>query len=98
MKTGRGVLTDKVRFEAMAQLGRDITQAELRLMPYIQFCMMNGQILNTNRINKGERAVLQQWRDEGHVEGGASGLSITKDFWDSINQILWLAYAAHREK
>lgn len=25
--------------------------------------------------------------------GGASGLTITKAFWDIINQLLWLGYA-----
>ena len=94
----RGQLTWHVQCEAMAQLGREITTVELRLMPYIQFEAMNNQRLDPNKINHSERQVLQQWRDEGYIEGGASGLAITQEFWEAINGILWWAYVAYRDQ
>jgi hypothetical protein len=93
----RGKLTEAVQDEALAELGREITQAELRLMPYIQWVMMNNQRLEPNKIHQGEREILATWREEGYIEGGASGLAISKEFWDAINQIMWLSYVAPEE-
>mgnify|MGYP001566902931 CR=1 FL=1 len=88
----RGELTKEVQKIAKEHFGREITLRELRLMPYVQYQMMNEQKIEPNRINAEERQVLSIWRKEGHIEGGASGLYITKEFWDTINQILFSAY------
>ena len=90
---GRGVLTEKVDHEAMSVLGRKlISSRELRMMPYVQYVMMNDQRLDPNKVSAEERGVLKLWREEGYIEGGASGLHITREFWDAINHILWFAY------
>ena len=88
----RGNLTPEVQATAVAAFGRQITLRELRLMPHIQYVMMNHQKLEPIKISSEERDVLQQWREAGYIEGGASGLSITKQFWDAINAVLWQAY------
>lgn len=89
---GRGVLTTRVKNKAKELLGYEITVTELRLMPYIQYTMMNNQRLSLAHINRDDREILHKWREAGHIEGGMSGLRITKDFWDKINEILFLAY------
>ena len=61
-------------------------------MPYIQYTMMNDQKLKINHINQEERKILTKWRAAGHVEGGAGGLGITKEFWNIICEILFMAY------
>ena len=95
---GRGMLTEKVQHEAMAVLGRElISVRELRLMPYVQFVMINNQRLEPNKVSAEERGVLQKWREEGYIEGGAGGLAITREFWDAINHILWFSYVDYGE-
>ena len=89
---GRGMLTEKVQQAAVSVLGREITQTELRLMPYVQYVMMNEQRLDPRKMNQDDRNVLTLWRSEKHVEGGAAGMGITRNFWDAINHILWFAY------
>lgn len=89
---GRGQLTERVSIKAKELLGRDIDVTELRMMPYLQYQMMNEQRIDPNKCNGDDRKVLAKWREEGHIEGGASGLGITKEFWDIINEILFLAY------
>lgn len=91
----RGALTPVISDKAREVMEREITIHELRLMPYIQYVMMNEQEIDIRKLNEDDRQVLSQWREEGHVEGGASGLAITKQFWDAMNEILWLAYVAH---
>ena len=89
----RGRITDEIKVLAKELLDIDeLSTAELRLMPYIQYQMMNEQRIDPNKINQDERRILQTWRENGWIEGGASGLSISKEFWDAINQLLWVGY------
>jgi len=90
---GRGAVTPEIKQLAKQLLGiEDLTTRELRLMPYIQYTMMNEQRLEIQRINPEERKILSKWRANGWIEDDASEMSISKQFWDAINQILWLAY------
>lgn len=92
---GRGVLTPRVQIIAKAALGRKITLRELRLIPYVQYVMVNERRLNPNHVNQEERDILAEWKKSGWIEGGAGGLSMTKQFWDSMCEILWAAYATY---
>ena len=87
------MVTGEINQVAYDLLGiKEITTAELRLMPYIQYTMMNSKKLDPQRMNNEDRAILSQWRSNKWIEGGASGLTITKDFWGAINEIMWLGY------
>lgn len=90
----RGMLNDKIQAVAQADFGRDITQRELRLMPYVQHVMLNNQRIDPNRVNEEEREILSEWRKTGWIEGGAGGMRITKDFWNTICEILFYGYVA----
>lgn len=88
----RGALTPEIQTVAQLHLKREISRTELRLMPYIQYVMMNDQKLDPRKINQEEREILRLWKEEGHIEGGACGLAITREFWDAICAILWFGY------
>jgi hypothetical protein len=88
----RGILSVAVQEIAKKKLNREITLSELRLLPYIQYVMMNEQKLEICKINQEERNILKIWKEEGHIEGGATGLSITKYFWDFLCEVLFIAY------
>jgi hypothetical protein len=92
---GRGMLTTDVDKIAKRFLGRSITLRELRLIPYVQYVMVNERKLEPRHINQEERQVLRKWKDEGHIEGGASGLAITKHFWDFMCEALFVAYVGY---
>jgi len=92
----RGRLDDKVQELAKGFLGREIDRTELRLYPYLAYLMQNEQRIDPNKCNQDDRVVLQRLRDEGHIDGGASGLSMTKEFWDYINEVLWYNYVCGR--
>lgn len=88
----RGKLTEKIQEIAKKHLKREISQIELRLLPYIQYVMMNEQRLDIAKINSEEREILKKWKEEDLIEGGAGGLSICKDFWNFMNEVLWESY------
>jgi len=88
----RGSLTKKAQDIAKKFLGREITVVELRLYPYMQYIMMNEQRIDPQKCNQEEREVLSKLKEENHIEGGASGLSITKEFWNYLCNILFETY------
>lgn len=88
----RGQLTDEIQGLAKDFLSREIDTTELRLYPYLDYQMKNEQKLDPRHCNDDDRKVLKVLRSEGHIEGGASGLSMTKEFYDYINRVLWLGY------
>lgn len=94
---GRGMLTEAIKVKSKKELGYEIDQVELRLLPYIQFVMMNAQKVDPNKINQEERDIISKWRGMGFIEGGAGGMKISKDFWDSMNEILWISYVCGGE-
>ena len=93
----RGVLTEKIQELSRGFLGREITTTELRLYVYLDYVMKNDQIIDTRRVNGEDRKVLSTLRAEEHIEWGASGLSMTKEFYDFINQVLWYGYVTCNE-
>jgi len=88
----RGALTPKIQELSKAFLKREMTTTELRLIPYVQYVMVNKQKLDIAKMNQDDRDVLSRWRKEDYIEGGAGGLSITKEFWDFMCAILWEGY------
>jgi len=100
----RGQLTDRIKKRSIALFGYEISQVELRLMPYIQYQLVNEQRLKPDHLNQCERDILVRWAKLGHILDGVSPekgrpmisngvkLKVTKEFWDSILEIIWLGY------
>lgn len=91
----RGELTKDVNQIAMLMINREISLRELRLIPYVQYVMCNERKIKPQHINQEEREILQKWREEGHICGGASGLAVTKQWWDFMCEVLFLAYVGY---
>lgn len=91
----RGQLTQAIKAKALELLGKEITQQELRLMPYAQYCLVSGLNIDPRKINPDEREILQEWRDYGFISGGAVDFQVTEKFWNAMHAILWLGYVAY---
>jgi len=89
---GRGRLTERIKEISLKLLGYEVTVIEFRLMPYIISTMTNQQKIEPSRINSEEKAILKKWRQAGHIKGGASGLVITKEFWDICCELVFAGY------
>lgn len=93
---GRGKATQAVVEKARELLGINrLSRMELRLIPYVQYCLVNDRRLDPARLNQYERTILSSWRRRGWIEGGASrdSLRVSKEFWDAMSELMWLAYA-----
>lgn len=88
----RGVLTDEISEKYR------INRKQLRLIPYFQFLITNSKPVDPRVIDSEERQYLQEWRDEGKITFSMSEpCTCTKEFWDWMNEILWLAYVLEKE-
>ena len=91
----RGSFNKGVQEAAKKHIDREISLIELRLIPYIQYVMTNDQKVDPRRINQEERDVLSSWRKDGFIGGGATRLSITKEFWDFMCEVLFYSYVTY---
>jgi hypothetical protein len=92
MTQKRGQLTERIKKRSAELLGYEMNVKELRLMPYIVYTMMNEQQIEPNKIDSEERKILRKWKDAGYIDGGASGLQITEEFWNILCEFVWLGY------
>ena len=88
----RGQLTQQITDYTKEKMGYEINQTELRLMPYILYVMMNSQKIDPRRCNQDDREILAKWRKSDYIEGGASGLSISREFWEIICEVCFVGY------
>lgn len=83
----RGVLTDEIKNKY------GITRKELRLMPYLQYLLVNQIPIDPRKIDQEEREILQKWRNEGKITFSMKDpCSATKEFWDQISDIIYDTY------
>lgn len=93
----RGNITEEIRGAASELLGSpNFDQSALRLMPYLQYCLVNHEGVDLRKVTATERAILSDWREKGFISGGTSDLCCTKDFWNAMHEIIWLGYAPAR--
>jgi hypothetical protein len=97
---GRGMLTDKIKTFAKEAYGLELTTAGLRLMPYLQYRLLNCGDLDPSHMTADDRKVWSQWKKAGYVTGGVSdgSLGCTKQFWDIMSELIWLGYIDLEEK
>lgn len=93
----RGQLTPAVKEKMEKFLGRETSVTELRLYPYLTYLMVNEQRVDPAKCNQDDRDVMRLLKDAGYIEGGASGLSMSKEFWDFAQDVLWDTYVAYEE-
>ena len=92
MEQKRGQLTQRIKDKSYELLGYEINQTELRLIPYLQYIMVNEQKIDTKSVNQEDREIISKWRKAGHLSGGAGGMQITREFWGIMTEILFLGY------
>ncbi len=88
----RGVITEKIKEKY------NMTHDELRLIPYIQYLIVNHEPIDPRKINGEERKILQEWRDKGYLTFSmCEPLAVSREFWDTMNDFLWDCYVIHTE-
>ena len=94
----RGMLTDEIKQKSQELLGYEITQKELRLMPYVMYCVLNDVNLNRKNVDRVEMDILTNWKDKWFIKSPFTGLKVSKDFYDKANELLWIGYVVAVER
>lgn len=88
----RGMLTDEIQKISKDFLGREITIRELRLYPFLDYCLKNDWEWNLSKLNKEEKDILEELQDAKHLIFSISIFRCTKEFYDYIQLILAESY------
>lgn len=91
-KQGRGLLTERIKKKSLELFGYEMDQTELRLIPYILYQAQNEKM--ASNTNDEELEIISKWIDSGFLSMTGLGniLSISEDFWNKANQIVYLGY------
>ncbi len=99
----RGQLTDRIKEKSKSLFGYEISQMELKLIPYLVYTLSNNQQLSRQLIRVEEIEILSKWKKKGYILDGVTDcgrpkisegerLKVTKEFWDIMNEIIYLGY------
>lgn len=99
LKPKRGSLNDAAVTRYREATGRELTVAELRLLPFIQYVVTNEGCFTSQKINDEELAILKQLDEEGrvllHRTSGRPGfydLAVSDAYWTCISRVLATTY------
>ena len=97
----RGQLTKRIKSKSLELMGYELERDDLRLMPYLQYVLLNKRKIDNASINENEKKILAKWLEMGYILDGVTSsgrpmintnVIITKEFWDIMNEIIWLGY------
>jgi hypothetical protein len=88
----RGQLTERIKQKSLELFGYEITQKELRLLPYVLYEAVNNKLVNN--VDREERNILDCWINNEWitVTGIGNILSISEEFFVNANKIVYLGY------
>ena len=75
----------------------NLTSEELRLMPYLSYCLQNMMPVDPNKMTQAEKEILQKWHDEGKITFSMTEpCTATKEFWMEMSEILYYGYVPEK--
>ena len=98
MNKTRGFLTENFKNEAKEYLGREITQKELRLYPYLCFCAVDHERISRAKTTDEEQEIITILENEGHlVREYPSYMHPTKEFYMFMQKAIVECYVITAE-
>ena len=98
MKKARGCITENFKKEAREYLGRDISQTELRLYPYLCDCAINWRGVERIKTTEEEQDIMRVLEKEGRLlREYPSYMHPTKEFYMFMQKALVECYVITAE-
>lgn len=89
----RGIITDEIIEKSKLFLGREITQKELRLYPYIDYSIKNAcQGWSYDKMDLEEIEILNKLYSENHLIYSPEKVIVSRKFYDFLQDILAESY------
>lgn len=107
-KDGQGMLTGKQSQKLTYMLDEKLTAEELLLLPYISECLIHSHPIKNNWMDEDKHRCLNsfltrgwftQLEKEWRAQDGTYvyRFQVTKQFWDAMNEVLWMEYVEFRD-
>jgi len=93
-KLGRGEFTVELAWYVLGKYGIAIDVGVLRLMPYLMYLVVNGESVSRRRVKEDEESIIIEMVANGWIKLPYDDLSVTREFYDMANDILWYSYIA----
>lgn len=91
IEKGRGVFDEARAAKYKEVIGEDLTKEALRLIPYVQYCAVNHQQLDRNRMDATERKITNEWVERGWIEKFPY-VVVSREFWQFMCDVLFDFY------
>lgn len=89
----RGLLTNATKAKAEEYLGREFTQKELRLYPYLCSCAVDHSRIERSKTDDEEQEIIRMLEAEGRLlREYPSYMHPTKDFFEFMTKIVGEGY------
>lgn len=93
----RGSLTIESQKIAKEFLGKELQTFELRLFPYIDYCLKYDSKIHCDKVNDEEISFIYELEKNGHLNiiecfPAYMKFKCTKNFYDFLQEILWETY------
>lgn len=90
----RGKVTDELKQLYQLKTKRELTKHELRLLPFILHCVLNGGKIISGNCSNEEIEILEQLDDQGFLfyHRTTDTIAVTFDFYDTICEVLKHSY------
>lgn len=88
----RGILTKEVQEISKDYLGREITTKELRLYPFIDYCIKNSGYMDRKKVDNEELDILKSYGENKIKRDDGGYVYVSKDFYDFMQKVLFEAY------
>ena len=77
---------------------RDLSLNELRLFPYIDYCLKNWGRYDPLKMNKKEISIFHQYAKKypQHFEFSMREIWVSKEFYQFIQDVLWVTYVGNK--
>lgn len=93
----RGMIIDSVKTRAKEVLGREITQEELRLFPFLDYSWKNGGYVDRNKLSGEEMNWIAGYDEVGLCKWDCGYSFPTKKFYDFVQECLFETYVQEAE-
>lgn len=97
VETSRGMLTDDLKKTWKAVMGEGLTVRKLRLLPFVDYSIKNGNTIPAVNLEPAEMEILEQWHEDGHILYDGEKVYVTMPFYTAMQTVLFYGYTSYLE-
>jgi len=94
----RGMLTQDAINLSTAIFGREVYIREMRLIPYVRNCLVNGGTISMGSVDDDEKMFLDEWEEKGLIKISGNKISCSEEFWNITNLMMWSTYVNYEKE